>query len=304
MTRNARTNPENGLRFYNWQGEEYPSVTTLRRLLGQPHGLVQWQISKVVERAVTRTDELVAILNRPAKPRERVRDKNVVKEAGQWLRKASTDERDSAADRGTRAHEAIENGVRWQDADPDIRGYLAQYANFMSDTGAKVLTQERQVWNLTDGYAGTLDAIIQIGHRLYMTDYKTSKGVHIDYALQLIGYSMGEFIGEDDVVDEEATDLLLACDGMAILHLEPDGWEFVEVKPTSTLFKAFKQSVGLAKFLWENDGQIDNLVARRVAGGALIAPAPAPDPTHPVKAAPTVTATEWIDADAASSAQE
>lgn len=269
MTRNARTDPETGLRFYSWQGVEYPSVTTLRRLLGQPFGLVQWQISKVIERAVTRPDELLAILSRPAKPRERVRDKNVIKEASTWLRKAATDERDVAADRGTRAHTAIEHGIPWREADPDIRGYLAQYESWQRDMGAQVLEQERQVWNLTDGYAGTLDAIVQIGKRRYMTDYKTSKGVHIDYALQLIGYSSGEFVGEDDEVDEEATALLQSCDGMAVLHLAPDGWEWVEVDPTVQLHRAFKASLRLAQFLHAHEGQIDGLVLEHRTGGSL-----------------------------------
>jgi len=31
--RNARTD-QSGLRFYTWQGVEYPSVTTIRRMAG------------------------------------------------------------------------------------------------------------------------------------------------------------------------------------------------------------------------------------------------------------------------------
>ena len=32
--KNARTDPNTGLRFYTWQGVEYPSVTTIRRMAG------------------------------------------------------------------------------------------------------------------------------------------------------------------------------------------------------------------------------------------------------------------------------
>ncbi len=37
--RNAFTDPSTGMRFYRLQGRDLPSVTTLRRMAGLPHGL-------------------------------------------------------------------------------------------------------------------------------------------------------------------------------------------------------------------------------------------------------------------------
>lgn len=271
MTVNARTDAETGLRFYVWRGRDYPSVTSIRRIIGTPFGLVQWQISKIVTRAVEQYEELGALLNREAKPRERKRDENVLKEAKTWLRKAATEERDKAGDRGTAAHEAIEQGLRPQDIeDPEVRAIVSQFVSFLDDTGAEVIWAERQVFNLTDGYAGTCDALMRVrshGNRVFVVDYKTSKGVHIDYALQLMAYAMGEFVGENDVIDKTATAQLKEADGMAVLHLSTEGWEFIEIEATPSLFTAFTSSVKLASFLHEHEG-IDGLVVSITEGKA------------------------------------
>ena len=93
--KNATTDPETGLRYYDWKGRKLPSSTSLRRMAGLPFRLHQWTISKVVERAVLENQILAPMLDRPASPRERVRDKNVAKEASRWLRSAATEERDA-----------------------------------------------------------------------------------------------------------------------------------------------------------------------------------------------------------------
>ena len=48
--RNAFSDGE--LRFYRWQGVDYPSVTTIRRMAGMPFGLHEWTVGKVIDRTI------------------------------------------------------------------------------------------------------------------------------------------------------------------------------------------------------------------------------------------------------------
>ena len=270
MTTNATTDPQTGLRYYTWQGRFVPSVTSIRRMIGMPFALHAWSVSKIVNRAVTEPAVLNAMLSRPKRPRERVLEKNRQKEAGTWLRAAATEERDLKGDRGTRVHLGVEQGTDPHFADPDVAPLLYQWRDFLAATGAKVLLSERQVFNLTYGYAGTLDLLLQIGSRVFITDLKTSRGVYLDHALQVMAYSMGEFVGANDVIDQPATDLLLGADGMAILHLSETGWEFVEVGASAELFGAFIASLTFASFLSVHDHKIDRLITQRASGAAVI----------------------------------
>ena len=56
------TDPETGMRFYTWNGVEYPSVTTLRRMAGMSFPLHQWAVSQVVNRAVDNIGDLNRML--------------------------------------------------------------------------------------------------------------------------------------------------------------------------------------------------------------------------------------------------
>ena len=220
-----------------------------------PFTLHQWTLSQVIDRAITDHDLIEQMLKRPKRTRERNRDANVLIEVGKHLRRAATEERDLAGDRGTRAHDAIDVGLKPGQVDTDLFGYVAQYWDWRDTMGAKVLWQERQVWNLTYGYAGTADALVLLPDgRIVCVDWKTSKGVYLDHAIQLIAYGMGEFVGENDVVDKQATDLLQQASTLAILHLSEHEWEWLEVRADPVIFQAFLGSLSFAKFLHAMQG--------------------------------------------------
>lgn len=280
MTVNAYTDPESGLRFYTWRGRSYPSVTSIRRLIGMPFTLHQWSLSQVIDRAIVDHDKVGEMLARPRRPRERKVAENTLKEVRQHLRAAATEERDVAGDRGTRIHDAIATGLTLDSLDPDVVGPVAQYHDAVQSLGATVLLSERQVFNLRYGYAGTIDALWHLtpfpsrpvlpGGGVCVVDYKSSKGVYLDHAVQLIAYSMGEFVGENDKVDAGATQLLQQAAGMAILHLTDTDWELIEVEADRTLFEGFVGALAFATFLHHNNNVIDSLVKARVRGGTLV----------------------------------
>jgi len=265
---NAFTDPDSGLRFYQWGKEKYLSVTSVRRLVGMAHPLHQYALTKVIERAINERAEVDAILARDRKPRERNLEANVLAEAMSFMRAAATIERDQAGERGTAVHEAVDAGISPDDIeDEEIRSYVTQFYGFVKQTGAQTLASERQVFHSL-GYAGSFDRIFLHRGRRLMTDIKTSKGIYLDHAVQLVAYSMAQWVGENDVVDNAMTELLRNLDGMAILHLGPTSWELVEIAPTPELWAAFVGSLTFALFLHRNNESIEGLITESISGSA------------------------------------
>ncbi len=131
--RNAALNG-NGFRFYRWTdaatGEETDvlSVTSIRKLCGEPFNLVQWQLANIADAA------LGTMKRRVIGPRGGVKDvrqvwqypsefvikydetegqQSKVDDLRRWLREQADEPRNIAAIRGTIVHEAIEKNVRW-----------------------------------------------------------------------------------------------------------------------------------------------------------------------------------------------
>lgn len=253
--RNASTDERSGIRTYEWQGQKLPSVTSLRRLLGVPFPLATWMVEQAIGATMSHVANLDGMLSREGP--------NAV---ASFLRKEANIKRDTAANRGTAVHEAAAMGRAPVDVEPEVAGPLAMFYDFIQVTGAKIIMQERQVWNLSLGYAGSLDIMIEVVwngvKRLLVVDLKTGKAIYVDHALQLMGYGLGEFVGQDDVIDHAATNMLHKANGLAILHLTDDSWELVEVKATPRLFEVFKNMVSFAHWQIETPN-MDNLIARR-----------------------------------------
>lgn len=255
--RNAVTDEQTGIRYYEWQGRKYPSVTSLRRLAGMPHGLANWQMNQVIKAALANATTI-----------DMMQTTEGEEAATKWLRKQSMYERDAAANRGTAVHDAAASDVDPTTLDPEIARPLLQYYDFLSVTKADIMLSERQVWNLALGYGGSIDALWRLTlpgqrePRLIVGDLKTGKGIYPEMVLQLLFYALGEFVGEDDVVDVTATRLLHSAQGLALLHLTDTSWELIEIRPTPDLYEVAKALVIFARFIHDNP-TIDNLVLRR-----------------------------------------
>lgn len=255
--KNARTD-EQGLRYYTWQGRELPSVTTLRRMAGLSFPLHQWSITQVVNRAVDNLSDLNRMVTSD--------DPAVVKAAKTWLRNAPNEERDRAASIGKRVHAAATSGGNIA---PDIAPFLLHYRDWLQESGFEVLRVESQVFNLSKGYAGSFDLLgrDKFGD-VYVVDIKSGKSTWPEHCLQVTGYAGGEFVGQDDVIDQEATDLLKSANAMALLHLRPDGWAWEEVSITPDMWVAFNGLLAYAKWAAANP-TVETLLGRTVTGQAI-----------------------------------
>lgn len=282
-----------GIRTYRWQDRELLSVTSAFKKAGIAYPLHQWALSQVVERAVGEADTLNAMLSRPRRPRERVLEKNRAAETAAWLRKAATEERDRRAAIGSAVHDAIADGLA-PDSIPDVieaekdgkpvvvdglevRSRLAQFLDWKRVSGVRVLAAEAQVFNLTVGYAGSLDLIGEFpSGRRALIDTKTGNSVLAEHVLQVVGYRGAEFSGRDDVVDEVVTSLLHSGLELGILHLATDHWEYLALREDPTAWPAFVGAVTYARWLDAHpsvEGCVAGSRTNRVSEAALAAAA-------------------------------
>lgn len=246
----AKINPL-GYRTYRWPvtnddgtvtERELLSVTSIRKLCGEPFGLVNWQIGKVIDRAMSRD-----FYDRWAD------DERAWPELRKWLRAATTEERDAAASKGLDIHGALELGLAPEDCNEETRPFVRQVRNFLDDTGYEIVAQEFQVFNLSVGYAGTGDVLFRRPDGKYVIgDWKTSKSVYVDHVVQLHAYLRGEFVGTAGVVDEALTAILNQTEDAGILHLSPDGWTWHDVPQREEVVRAFYGSVWFAQLLAEH----------------------------------------------------
>lgn len=114
---------------------------------------------------------------------------SAVKQAGDDQRSANT---------GTGVHrfaEDIDDGMLdWQLVPDAAKPYLEHYAAAKERHGWSTLVKELTVFNMTVGYAGTPDRIMQVDGRVAVCDIKTGSGVWPDVALQLAAYANAEGI--------------------------------------------------------------------------------------------------------------
>ena len=114
-----------------------------------------------------------------------------------WLKKQG-DNADKilteAGDFGTCIHnhlEAIGKGIQVNvDAlRPKEKRCVVAFQGWVKDNVKRFISTEQAVYNVREGYAGTLDAVVEmIDGRIAVLDYKTSSGIYDTYELQVVSY--------------------------------------------------------------------------------------------------------------------
>lgn len=125
---------------------------------------------------------------------------------------------------------------------PEIRGYLVAFNKFKADMKPKLLYNEQMVFNLTKGYAGTLDRIYKIDDKIVLTDLKTSKAFYPDMALQTSAYKYAEYMYNDKTKESIP---MPKIDRMMVLLLAENGT--YAVKEMEDAFSPFLN----LKLVWE-----------------------------------------------------
>jgi hypothetical protein len=109
--------------------------------------------------------------------------------------------RQEKADLGTQAHAAIEQvemGASVSEQPGHLRSWVEGYLACKADIGFRTVATEQTVVNLSVGYAGTCDLILDVpGVGLAIADNKTGI-VYADVAIQLTAYANGEHVLDAD----------------------------------------------------------------------------------------------------------
>jgi len=150
-----------------------------------------------------------------------------------------------AANRGTSVHDYLEAAANG-DPLPTLEGDAARYQKaadeFLSEWEPTFHRTEFTVFG--DGYAGTGDLMARMGGRLVLGDYKTSKALYPEIALQLAALRYAPTIAYDD----ESVYPMPEVDGCVGVLLTPDGVQVREIDAGPDAYKAFMAC--LAAWRW------------------------------------------------------
>lgn len=247
---------EGGHRRYTWQGRQLVSVTSWPRMAGMEENLFRWKVWNLIDHVIASADDIGL--------RVAANDERELKVLKAQLWRA-IEGQDTARLSGIAVHHAAATGKRPEDAHPQVAPKLRQYLDWLAQSRAEIVGSEFQVWNLTEGYAGTVDLLVRFPNgEVWLVDLKTGKGLYAVHALQLVAYLMSEFVGRDDVVDPVMSEAMSQVSGVGILHLGDADWEFVSLKPEviAKVWTAYRGAIRYADLLTTHQN-LDGLVGVR-----------------------------------------
>lgn len=277
--RNATTTAKG--RTYKWGDEEFTSVTTIIGGGVPKPALVNWAAKRVAEIAVAK---------------ERIwRQMDLDSEKVDWLKRAPYREKEGAALQGSAIHDWAEKRVLGlpvtvEDLPVEQRPYAESFLRFVHDMRPVWEMSEASVYNRAHGYAGTLDALLHVELAsevvealrfatgwdftgLGLVDYKTSKGVYGETALQLAAYRHAEFVGLPDGTEAP----MPPVEWCAILHITDRGYQLIPVDADALAFEYFLAAHQVRDFAED--------IGRRLLKPAVTLPQPAARPVAAVNAA-------------------
>lgn len=235
---------------YRWNdGEPLPSVTTILQVVDKSGPLVGWAKRITAEAAVDNAAQIAGWVEMAG------RDGAV-----RLLTAAATTKRDRAANAGSEVHAIAEAITRGHDPEiaEELAPFVAAYRQWMADFDPEFIAAEEMVANLAEGYAGTLDAIVRIAGETWLLDYKTSKGVYAETAMQLAAYANAEFIGRPGSDRKFRIPLI---DQFGVLHLRPEGYEMVPFAVTEATYAAFLAAKAVREW---REGEATRLIGQAI----------------------------------------
>lgn len=243
-TERPNTQFTGGSRFYVREGVKLPGVTSVINMLPKPF-LVNWAAKMTAEFAADQIGTLLPLV---------LSDR---KAAVELMSGASRRYTKGAGEVGTAAHALFEQMATGKDPGrqhPDMQPFVDHFKAFLDKFQPEIIAQEQTVWNETEGYAGSFDAVVNIGGERIVVDWKTTKsGIHSEVALQLAAYRYGRELYDGTPMHK--------VEGGAVLHVRPEGWQLVPVRCDEVVFEHFTNL--LKVFAWDSQFQ------RTVIGKAL-----------------------------------
>lgn len=269
-------------------GEKFWSVTTIIGGGLPKPALLPWGIKSVAEVAVAKRKTLMAMTSEcendgACTPGNWCASCDA---AVRWLKSSPYQQRDKAADLGSKIHEAAEAYKLGKPAPPwpdEIAPTMTQYERWLLALTPAFEQVEQTVYNRTQRYAGTLDAIVRLtltdvvrqmavsagwtipedrDHLLIIIDYKSGKAIYPEVGLQLAAYRYAEYMRLPDNTEAPVP----VVDGAAALHLLPDTFHFLPIRADEDVFSAFLYARETFRFMEET--------SKTVVGSPFVLPTP------------------------------
>lgn len=220
-----------------------PSVTTVLNNLNKP-ALPNWAAKEVAKYAV---DNIPQWEDLPPD------------DAVDLLKRAPYRNMRKRGDIGSAVHAAVEAWIAEPGDNPpvvddlDLIPYIAGAISFLNEQVHRVVHAEATIFNRKYEYAGTADAIVKLrnGH-IAVVDWKTSRGIYPESALQVVAYANGDFIGRDDGTKVDFPPPTAAY----VVHLPGDAtYKAYPVPLTDRAFRTFCALRSIQK--WRDDHEAD-----------------------------------------------
>jgi hypothetical protein len=211
---------------YFYQGQVYPGVTSILRVIDKSDALMAWAARQTAEAAIALTteQELTRTINALERLIETVGPEGAIKA----LTNRSTWKRDEAANLGIEVHrlaDLVVNGQPTPSMEEPVRYRVLEYAKWWEHAGWTVRASEAMVVNTQQEYGGTIDLLARDRDgRTVLADIKTGKAVYREAVLQLTAYGSAPLIQLLGRVYS-----MPKIDRHVILHVTLDGVREVEV---------------------------------------------------------------------------
>ena len=170
------------------------------------------------------------------------------------------DARDEAGIRGTEIHALAERIVHGEPVEVPERlsSYVDDFVRFLDAWSVEPIITEKSVGNRAVWYAGRPDFVGRVGGvfggAVTLLDWKTSKGVYAETALQTAAYARAEFWVPDDAPDDEQP--LPEVERIGVVHVTPEGTKVYDLGDVDAAFKLFRH----AKYVADSMPSIEDLV--------------------------------------------
>jgi hypothetical protein len=155
-----------------------------------------------------------------------------------FLKGIPNQRRDTAAVRGTSVHALAERYIRGEEIEvpEDVLAYVEGYAQFINDWSPVSVYEELVVANRTHLYAGTLDSIQDLpGIGRALVDYKTSRGVYGEVALQVAAYRYAEVFLDADGAEQPMPEV----EATLVLHIQPGTYDLIPLQADEAAFEKY-----------------------------------------------------------------
>lgn len=233
---------------YQLDGDRADSVTTTCGVLPKGDSLTWWAATLVAEAVADQASTVDAV-------RALGRDAMVAA-----LRVLPDQAKRKAGDRGTLVHDLATGLVKGEPTelivDPDIAACLEGLARWFDLVGFEAELIERPVASRLHGYAGRFDVVGTMAadrSERWLIDFKTSRAVYGDTALQTAAYARAEFY-----LDELGAELAMPhIDAIGVLHVQPD---LAELYPLGDIDVAFDEFLH-AQAIYRSQARRRQLVA-------------------------------------------